>query len=208
MFLSDPAVSHTPTRWQAFTAAPHRMLFFLGVCQAVLVMIWWTVELFGRLGLWRLPPTVLPPAVVHQYLMLYGLFPFFVFGFLFTVYPRWMSAPVVPPARYVPVFLLLAGGVGLFYPGLFTSLAVLALAVGLMFAGWVMALYSLVRVYRAARNRCTHERILNAALAAARPGSRSIFWGCSRARRFSSTSRASSGCGCSWCRCFSASATA
>lgn len=170
MFLSDPAVPHTPTRWQAFTAAPHRMLFFLGVCQAVLAMAWWAAELFGRLGLWRLPPTVLPPAWVHLYLMLYGLFPFFIFGFLFTVYPRWMSAPVVPPARYVPVFLLLAGGLVLFYPGLFISSAVLALAVALMFAGWVMALYSLVRVYRAARNRGTHERILNAALAAGAAG--------------------------------------
>lgn len=170
MFLSDPAVPHTPTRWQAFTAAPHRMLFFLGVCQAVLAMAWWAVELFWRLGLWRPPPTVLPPAWVHLYLMLYGLFPFFVFGFLFTVYPRWMSAPVVPPARYVPVFLLLAGGLVLFYPGLFISSAVLALAVALMFVGWVMALYSLVRVYRAARNRGMHERILNAALAAGAAG--------------------------------------
>jgi uncharacterized protein involved in response to NO len=105
----------------------------------------------------------------------------------------------------VPVFLLLAGALALFYPGLFTSPAVLALAVALMFAGWLMALYSLLRVYRAARNRGTHERILNAALAAGAAGIGVYLLGMLKGDAFFFNLARELGL---WCRCCSASATA
>ncbi|MCR4302300.1 MAG: NnrS family protein [Sulfuricaulis sp.] len=155
-----------PTRWQVFTAAPHRTMFLPGVLQSVLIMLFWFAELLGRVG-W-IPPLLLalPATQVHVFLMLFGLFPFFIFGFLFTVYPRWMGGPVIPASRYVPVFILLVTGMVLFYAGLFTSPLIVATALSLQLTGWGVALYALFTVYRQAPKRGPHERLLNLALAA------------------------------------------
>jgi uncharacterized protein involved in response to NO len=156
----------TPSRWEVFSAAPHRMLFLAGAIQAIVVMAFWLAELLGRAGLWPSLPAVVAPAWAHAFLMLYGLFPFFIFGFLFTVYPRWMGGPVIPAARYVTAFVLLAGGMILFYAGLFTTRAVLAAGLALQLAGWGTTLYSLLEVFRRAPKHGPHERLLNLALAA------------------------------------------
>jgi uncharacterized protein involved in response to NO len=49
--------------------------------------------------------------------MLFGFFPFFVFGFLFTAAPNWLNGPAIPRAAYVSAVLLLALGVVLVYTG-------------------------------------------------------------------------------------------
>ncbi|MBI3571700.1 MAG: NnrS family protein [Gammaproteobacteria bacterium] len=142
------------------------MMFLLGALQAVLVMLFWFAELLARAG-WSSPLSlVLPSNWAHVFLMLFGLFPFFIFGFLLTVYPRWMGGEVVPQARVVSAFGLLAAGMILFYAGLFISPLVMALALALQFAGWGAVLYSLLAVFRRAPRRGPHERLLNLALAA------------------------------------------
>jgi uncharacterized protein involved in response to NO len=154
------------TRWQVLTAAPHRMLFLGGALQLLAALVWWLVELGARVGLVVLPLALtVPPVWAHGFLMLYGIFPFFIFGFLFTVYPRWMGGPVIATRAYTTAFLLLAGGLLLFYAGLYAGHGVLAAALLLMLAGWGSALASLYRVYARARTRGSHERQLNAALA-------------------------------------------
>jgi len=153
--------------WSVFSAAPHRLLFFGGAFQIIGVIGWWLPELAARVtGHAWLPPAVLPVAWAHTFLMLYGVFPFFIFGFLFTVYPRWMGATVIPRRAYVAVAVLLYGGVLLFYTGLYLHPWVVALALLLFGIGWGAALWSLYSVYRRARQRGTHERLLNLALAA------------------------------------------
>jgi uncharacterized protein involved in response to NO len=86
------------------------------------------------------------PSFVHAYLMLYGLFPFFIFGFVMTVFPRWMNGREIPARRYVPAFILLILGAAGFYAGLFVSSAILAVAAFSTLAGWAVALYALLRV--------------------------------------------------------------
>lgn len=153
-------------RWQVFSAAPHRMLFLGGVAQVVLVMLLWSVELAGRaIGTGTLPWHV-PPSWAHMFLMVYGLFPFFIFGFLLTVYPRWMGGAAVPPARYVPVFAALGFGMALFYAGLFSARAVVAAGVAVYALGWMFAGFALFDVYRRASAHGVHERLLNLALGA------------------------------------------
>jgi uncharacterized protein involved in response to NO len=98
-------------------------------------------------------------------MMTYGVFPFFIFGFLFTVYPRWMSGPTVPARHYVAVAALSAAGWLLFYAGLLASRTLAAAAVLVILAGWLAAFAALWRVYRQARTRGPHERLLNLALA-------------------------------------------
>lgn len=162
----------TPTpRWQVFTAAPHRVMFFAGALQTALVMLLWLAELLGRAALWwPVLPMVLPSTLVHTFLMLYGVFPFFIFGFLLTVYPRWMSGPLVPATRYLATFIFLTGGMLLFYAGLFISKWLLVLALATQLTGWGVGLFSLLAVFRQAPNRGAHEKLLNLALLAAMLG--------------------------------------
>ena len=81
-----------------------------------------------------------------------------------------MGGPVVPGAQYVASFVLLSGGMLLFYVGLFISHMLLMLALAVQLVGWAVVLYSLLAVYRQARNRGPHERLLNFALLAAMLG--------------------------------------
>ena len=142
------------------------MMFFAGAVQAVLIMLLWLAELGGRAGWWAPLLTVIPSTWAHAFLMLYGLFPFFIFGFLLTVYPRWMGGPTVPASRYVAAFGFLAAGMILFYAGLFTSRIVLAAALALQLAGWGATLHALLAVFLQSPKRGPHERLLNLALAA------------------------------------------
>ena len=148
LYKLSSAAPNPPHGWGVFTAAPHRMLFFAGAVQTVLVMLLWLAELLGRTGLSPSLPLVITSTWVHTFLMVFGLFPFFIFGFLFTVYPRWMGGPVVPVSRYVTAFALLAAGMILFYAGLFISRIVVAMALTLQLAGWAVTLYSLRRSAR------------------------------------------------------------
>lgn len=155
-------------RVRTFSAAPHRMMFFGGAVQLIATLLFWGVELAGRhISGWTPLPTVLPAAWAHMFLMPYALFPFFIFGFLMTTYPRWMNGTEIPRHRYVTAFALLAAGVLLYYCGLFFSKALLVAGVALLLAGWGAALRALIIVYRAAPapDKRT-ETVLNFALSA------------------------------------------
>ncbi len=154
------------TLWQTFSAAPHRMMMFGGAVQLVATLLYWGVELFGRhTGLWSPLMTVIPGTFAHAFLMLYTLFPFFIFGFLMTTYPRWMSGSTIPAARYQAAFLLMAGGVVLFYTGLFFSAGLLTAGVALVLAAYLVTLFSLWQVYRhAPAHDKFYETCLNTAL--------------------------------------------
>jgi uncharacterized protein involved in response to NO len=166
MNTPTPHPTLASSRWQVVTAAPHRMMFFAGALQVILVMGLWLVELAGRAGWWPTLSLAVAPTWAHMYLMLFGVFPFFIFGFLLTVYPRWMGGTAVPASRYVSAFAFLAAGMILFYAGLFTSRIVLAAALALQLAGWGVTLYSLLAVFLQAPKRGPHERLLNLALVA------------------------------------------
>lgn len=160
------------TFWTTFSAAPHRMMMFAGAVQLVVTLLYWTVDLFGRYTpLWAAPETTLPGMFSHAMLMLYMLFPFFIFGFLMTTYPRWMSGTEIPRNWYQSAFLLLASGVILFYLGLFLFRPLTLLGIALLLAGYVTAITALWRVYRTAPARDKlYETCLNIALLAGTAG--------------------------------------
>lgn len=135
-----------PSRWRVFTAAPHRVMFFGGALQAIAAMLWWLADLIMRYGM-RQPIewTVASPAA-HAYLMIFGLFPFFMFGFLMTTFPRWMAGKAIPARRYVPAFVLLLLGAVFFYSGLASNKALLAVSVMLTLCGWAIAWLALLHV--------------------------------------------------------------
>lgn len=129
--------------WNTYTAAPHRVMFLGGALQAVLPLLWWLAELARGPGH---PGAPLAPWV-HAFLLIYGFFPFFIFGFLFTTYPAWLNGPKVPRAWYVSAFLLLTAGVALFYGGLALGKPLLLAGVALMLIGWAVGLGALLRVF-------------------------------------------------------------
>jgi len=141
------------------------MLFLAGAVQMLLTIAWWLVELATRATGFLSPTSALPAARGHAFLMLYGVFPFFIFGFLFTVYPRWLRGTGIERHAYVAAFALLFGGILLFTAGLILDRWIVVLALVVFLAGWAMALTSLLRVYARARERGPHERLLNVALA-------------------------------------------
>lgn len=136
------------TLWQIFTAAPHRVMFLGGSLQLVAAMLWWLTDLVTRYGTGN--PIAWPVAsnALHLYLMIYGIFPYFMFGFLMTTFPRWMAGEEIPARRYVPAFLLLLLGHIVFYIGLLGSKNLLAAGVFLGLCGWGAAIHALLHVVR------------------------------------------------------------
>lgn len=134
--------------WATFSSAPHRMFFFAGVMQSLLTLIWWMADLGGRYGGFYPPISwSIPPTDAHAFIMIYGFFPLFIFGFLMTVYPRWMNGEEVKRKHYVTVFFLLATGIILFYAGLIVSKSLLRLSLLIYLSGWALGLYALLGVY-------------------------------------------------------------
>lgn len=131
--------------FKAFFSAPHRVMFALGALQSLLAVLFWAVDLGGRYaGLYAAPGWALPGIWLHGALMLFGLFPPFIFGFLMTALPKWVSAPALTRGQYLPAFALLAGGWLLFWGGLLAApLAVSGLVVASI--GWLWGLIALAR---------------------------------------------------------------
>lgn len=118
--------------------APHRTGFLLGSLLLLASLAWWAIEMLARhyglaLG------TRVPPMFLHGYLMLYGFFPLFMLGFIYTAGPRWLNVPAPALSRYVPVMVLYAAGSALVLGGgWFTSL--LTVGILLHVIGWAGAL--------------------------------------------------------------------
>lgn len=131
---------------QQLAAAPHRLMFFAGACAVFVSMLWWALWLgntrFGW-GFMPLPPTPVVPGWAHAMLTQYGMLPMFMFGFLLTVFPRWMSEPPIATVRYVPVGIGVLGGYLLVHLGLLGYKALLVAGFVLMIAGYVAGLHAL-----------------------------------------------------------------
>lgn len=144
--MSRQATGPDRSRWQVFTAAPHRVMFFAGMAQGILALVWWLVDLLGRYAGWYAPiPWTVPAPWVHAFLTIYGFLPFFMFGFLMTVVPNWLKV-AVPRGCYLPAMLLMFGGCLLFYLGVLTSPELATAALLLVLAGWGVGLAGLFRL--------------------------------------------------------------
>lgn len=105
------------------SAAPHRLMFFVGATNVLLAIAWWTAWLLSANAAtpW-LPQPRVPAGWLHAFIMQYQMLPSFMFGFLLTVFPRWMGLSELPRWSYVPV------GVGLFGGQIVTLLGAMGLS--------------------------------------------------------------------------------
>ncbi|WP_109995183.1 NnrS family protein [Salinisphaera sp. LB1] len=133
----------------ALFSAPHRLFFLVGAIQLVASVLVWLIIL---IGLYTPAVPTLSLTVdgisAHSFLMLYGLFTFFVFGFLTTVFPRWLATEVIDPRRYVVIAILLAAGIAGYYLGLFTRRDIAFVGNMIFVAGWGLGLWTLVGIWR------------------------------------------------------------
>lgn len=133
--------------WSVYTAAPHRVMFLPGFIQGVLAMLWWMFDLEMRLaGGAGLADAGLPATLLHGWLMVFGFFPFFVYGFLFTAAPNWLSGPAITRPAYVATMLGLSLGTVFLYFGQSVAGLILHLL------GWSVALQALFGVLRGGKD--------------------------------------------------------
>jgi uncharacterized protein involved in response to NO len=146
-----------PSVWRTFAAAPHRIMFTAGAIQACLGMSWWLLEILDRFIDWYdLPSLRVSPDWAHAYLMVYGFFPFFMFGFLMTALPSWVNRERPGPEYFVPSAGLMFVGVILFYPGMYLSEVLIYLGFAIQLAGWLVGLVSLAQCLH--KNHGTDQR--------------------------------------------------
>lgn len=108
-------------------SAPHRLGFLAGGLLLLCSFIWWALELGGRASGMELPQTI-PAMFLHGYSMVYGFFPLFMLGFIYTAGPRWLGVESPSRKAYAPVLLLYTGGGLLFLAArIWTSLLTPAL---------------------------------------------------------------------------------
>jgi uncharacterized protein involved in response to NO len=139
--------------WAVWTCAPHRMYFLPGALQLVASMLFMGWDVGGRnLGLWPVPAWSIPPAWAHAWLMLYGLFPWFIFGFGFTAIANWTG---VRPRRaeWLAGALPMIAGLVAFYAGLPASRELVVAGGLLHLAGWIAGTIALTRIVFTAEGR-------------------------------------------------------
>ncbi len=154
-------------RWKTLTLAPHRLHFFGGMASLLLASGWWAVHLVARYTgtpIWALDLQV-APIWAHGFLMLFVVLPSFMFGFLFTTFPRWMNGPAVPRTFYVPASVLLLSATLAWLAGTHFGLALQLLAVALAAAGLLTGLVALLRVLVDSQQLVSHAVVASIAIA-------------------------------------------
>jgi uncharacterized protein involved in response to NO len=145
--------------------APHRLLFCVGAANVLLAMAWWALWLadmrWHAIGLRQ-------PAVyggwIHAIVMQYQVLAPFMFGFLLTVFPRWMGLDEIGRRHYLPVGIGLFGGQLLTLAGAFGPQHLLHLGALFTLAGWSAGLFHLLRWLRRDRGKTLHAASCAAAM--------------------------------------------
>lgn len=138
------------------SSAPHRLLFFIGAANVLTAMAWWAMWLNGAMATVAQP---VPAGWMHALIMQYQVLPTFIFGFLLTVFPRWMGLEPATRWHYLPVGLGLLSGQVLTLISVFTGSA-LALHIGTLntLVGWIAGMAILAGWLRQDRQRTWHAR--------------------------------------------------
>ena len=117
--------------------APHRLMFFAGASTVIVSMLWWSCFLAAVHWGHAFPSPPVPAGWAHAVLTQYGMLPLFMFGFLLTVFPRWMNQAPLTRREYVPVFVGLFGGYLAAHLGLLGSRPLLVAGLVAMLLGWI-----------------------------------------------------------------------
>lgn len=139
--------------------APHRLMFFIGASNLLLAMGWWAMWLAdARWQLFGLRQPTPYAGWLHAFVMQYQMLPSFIFGFLLTVFPRWMGLPDLERWRYLPVGLGLFGGQLATLLGAFGFDPGVVIGYWMTLAGWLAGIATLGPLLLRERGRTWHAR--------------------------------------------------
>lgn len=146
-------------------AAPHRLPFLTGTLGLTVIATWWAMQMAGL----SLQTGGLPLRLLHAPTMLLIVYPGFIFGFLLTVFPRWMGQPDLSLHQFGPVSSGLALGTAAVSVALWTGEAApFQVGIAIFGAAWAWALIPLAttlrRNHRAGKPPCWHAVSALAAL--------------------------------------------
>jgi len=139
----------------ALLRAPHRLAFLAGIVAALVLLAGWSAELIARHSGATLSATV-PALFAHGFLMLYGIFPLFMCGFIFTAGPKWLDVPPPAPPIYLGVPVAMLSGLIVWTAGLSLGISWLLVGLALYSAGFAGLAYNFARsllLSRAANRR-------------------------------------------------------
>lgn len=144
---SNPSPMSAAELARIVAAAPHRLLFLGGATALLVSMLWWALWLtMQRFGAPPLPQPALPAGWAHAIGMQYQALPMFMFGFLLTVFPRWMGLKPYAMRHYVPVGAGLLLGYLLLHLGLMGWPTLVHLGLVLTIVGWLIGWSLLARL--------------------------------------------------------------
>ena len=139
--------------------APHRLMFFIGASNLLLAMAWWAMWLAdARWQLFGLRQPTPYAGWLHAFVMQYQMLPSFFFGFLLTVFPRWMGLPEIDRWRYLPVGLGIFGGQLATLAGMFGFEPGVVVGYWMTLAGWLAGIATLGPLLLRERGTTWHAR--------------------------------------------------
>ena len=157
------------------TRAPHRLMFFVGGLNLLLAMAWWAAWLItARWDVFPMPQPDPYAGRLHAFLMQYQVLPSFFFGFLLTVFPRWIGEPDLGRRVAWPVGAGLVGGQALTIAGAMGWHAAVIPGTIATLTGWIIGLVPLARLVVRDRGKTWHALGCFAALCAGAVGL--LFW--------------------------------
>jgi uncharacterized protein involved in response to NO len=134
-------------------------MFFIGASNLLLAMAWWAMWLAdARWQLFGLRQPQPYAGWLHAFVMQYQMLPSFMFGFLLTVFPRWMGLPEIERWRYLPVGLGLVGGQLATLAGSFGFGPGVVVGYWMTLAGWLAGVATLGPLLKRERGTTWHAR--------------------------------------------------
>lgn len=154
-----------PASPRQLARAPHRLMFFIGASNLLLAMGWWALWLAdARWQLFGLRQPQPYAGWLHAFVMQYQMLPSFIFGFLLTVFPRWMGLPDIDRWRYLPVGAGMLGGQLATLAGAFGFAPGVVVGFWMTLAGWLAGVTTLGPLLARERGTTWHARACFAAL--------------------------------------------
>jgi len=167
---SPEALAQLDRHWRLhyLMLAPHRLGFFLAMVLLIASGAWWALVQVARVSDGGVSVHLaLSPSLLHAAVMVFGFFPLFFSGFLFTAGPKWLGVEPWGTERLRPALLLQAGGwlVWLLGGMVLSVLSLLGAAVAWLGLVWMVALFWRL-VLRSRAEDQIHARTIGAGLIA------------------------------------------
>lgn len=124
-----------------FLSQPHQPFFLLGIVNAFVMMLLFMFDYKATFSF------MLSATTLHVYSITYLVFTNLFLGFLFTTFSRFNQTDSITKSAYIVIFSLNLFATFLFVVGLFYSIWIVIVAMGLLFISHSLSLLQLQRIY-------------------------------------------------------------